>query len=160
MTTTHLPERDRRRRRRVLTRRNVLITIGALLLVFFGISWYFELNPRETGLFDSRVEAGDDLQVTIVDEPIETIEEQYGIDPFSMDAAAREQYLGTRGYDPLNPDAGREERVEDSAATEPESLEGIEPLELESDRDTSRFVIEGGPNGLRVIEKKEEPDEQ
>lgn len=149
--------RDRRRRKRILTKKNVLVTLAVIAVAFIGASIYFEMNPPDEGLFERRrvgevpkIEPGSNRPVT------KSVPKEERADPMLLDAARREQYLGTGMYDPLNPDRPVTVTTTDDSTFSGEETEDLPLLERDSDRKTSRISITGTPGGVR-IEKK--PDQ-
>ena len=155
--TSGIPPRDRRRRKRILTKRNVLIAFVTVVVVFVGISIYFEVNPPEEGLFDQR--RGDEtpaIEIQPRRPTSETIDREGGADPMLLDAARREQYLGTGMYDPLNPDAPPTMTTTDESMPVIEQPDDLPILERDSDRDSSRISITGTPGGVRIEKKRDQ----
>lgn len=148
--------RDRRRKKRILTKKNVLVTLAVIAVAFIGASIYFEMNPPDQGLFERRrVEEVPKIEPRSNRPVTESVPKEEGADPMLLDAARREQYLGTGMYDPLNPDAPVTVTTTDDSTFSVEE-EDLPLLERDSDRKTSRISITGTPGGVR-IEKK--PDQ-
>ncbi|MBW3564239.1 MAG: hypothetical protein KY459_05905 [Acidobacteria bacterium] len=148
--------RDRRRRKRILTKKNVLVTLAVIFVAFIGASIYFEINPPDEGLFERRkVEKVPEIEPQPIRPVTESVPKEEGADPMLLDAARREQYLGTGMYDPLNPDTPVTMTTTDDSTFSVED-EDLPLLERNSDRRTSRISITGTPDGVR-IEKK--PDQ-
>lgn len=92
--------RDRRQRRRYMTRRNVLIALAVVVSVFVIVSIASEFRAPGSGhgrLYMKRTKI---IETAPHQKPVPTIVEApvpsnaRGFDPMSVDAARREQYLG------------------------------------------------------------------
>lgn len=96
---THLPPRDRRRGRRIITLKNFLRLLLAAILLFAGLTLVSnrgKSTPGEYGrLYGKRQPAvgKSEFHPTIVTEA-PPVPEQERADPMLLDAAARSQYLG------------------------------------------------------------------
>lgn len=149
------PERDRRRGRRLLTKRNVLITVVAIVVVFLGISVWSEVSDKarfgKGRLYSSRLNLPDlperrPYEVISGDE----IFSSGGADPMLLDYQRREALLGVQpgmlerqhGIDPDAP------MIDPSDS----SLSAISSNPIETG--TAGVAITGGPEGVR-IEKKQ-----
>ncbi|MGA7616499.1 MAG: hypothetical protein WBX15_15105 [Thermoanaerobaculia bacterium] len=143
---------DRRRRRRIVTLKN----FGWLLLVvtvgFAALSLFEEFrgpaDHRSGRLWNQRVAATTTVpshppEVIVTEEAPQAIPETSTVDPLSLDAARREQILGATPED-LQPDS---EPAGFASSGEPMISGAPQP-----DRN-SRFVIRGGPEGVRLDRK-------
>jgi hypothetical protein len=145
------PPRDRRSRRRLVTKRNVLSVAGVLLVVFIGLSVVNELRGPEEGtfgrLYDHRAPTTEPL--VPIREQAEPLRVKEGVnDPLLSEAARREQLLGITEYvTPHPPSYGEEPTIVPTTPARPLET-GLDPTERE--RRPSRFVISGGSNGVQV----------
>jgi hypothetical protein len=156
--TTPLPPtgtpRDRRSRRRILTKRNLLSVAGVVLLVFIVVSVIGEFRSSSGEgtfgrLYDSR---GPNAEPAVpIREQIEPLAISEGAhDPLLSEAVKREQLLGITEYVTPMPEPYDEPQI--IATTPARPLEtGIPPEERE--RRPSRFVISGGSNGVQVTSR-------
>ncbi len=151
------PERDRRRRRRILTKRNVGITILVLVLAFMAISIWSEVSDKarfgKGRLYSSRTkipELAPRAAYEVV--PEQEISSSRGADPLLLESSRREQLLGVEPgmlerQNGINPDAPMLD-VNDS------SLGGAMGRPVETS--TAEVKITGGPEGVRIEQKKEQ----
>lgn len=149
------PERDRRRRRRILTKRNVGITILVLVLAFMVISIWSEVSDKarfgKGRLYSSRTkipELAPRAPYEVV--PEQEISSSRGADPLLLESSRREQILGVEPgmlerQNGIDPDAQLLD-IGDS------SLAGA--AENRAETGTAEAKITGGPGGVR-IEKKD-----
>jgi hypothetical protein len=158
--TTRTILRDRRSGRRIVTKRNVLRFVIALVLVFIGISIASEFHDEEPGeygrLYERRTRRADvepRKPYTVVQE--NNISDQVGADPMLLEAARRQQYLGVSDADLQRM---REQAMGLNTSTQPAITipagQGI--LETNSDREKPRLEISGGPGGVTVEQKPPE----
>lgn len=149
--------RDRRRKKRILTKKNVFITLGVILVSFVGASIYFEMNPPDEGLFERRrVEEAPKIAPRSARPVNESVPQEGRTDPMLLDAAQREQYLGTGMYDPLNPAVPGTVTTTDDSTFARDETEDLPLLERDSDRRTSRIKMTGTPGGVRVEKKPDQ----
>ena len=160
--TTRTILRDRRRGKRIVTKRNVLWLVISLVVVFIGISivseYFHGREPGEYGrLYERRtrrVDVAPRKPYTVVQE--NHISDQVGSDPMLLEAARRQQYLGVSDADLQKM---REEAMGVTTSTQPAITipggQGI--LETNSDREKPRLEISGGPGGVTVEQKPPTP---
>lgn len=149
------PQRDRRRRKRLLTKRNVFIAVVAIFVLFTAVSVWSEVSDKarfgKGRLYSSRL----NLPELPARQPYavvsgEEISPSSGADPLLLDYARREAMLGVEpgmlerqnGIDPDAPLLGWSE-----------SSLGIAPGQP-STTGTADVAITGGPEGVR-IEKRQ-----
>ena len=138
-----VPIRDRRRRRRLLTVRNVTIASAALVVVFAAITIRSELRdqPPSERLWSRGVVPVEQKPVEIVREERPEIEDHMAADPMLVAPAAREQWLHS---EPTTAAAVDPERVADAVARQKDA--------------DSRVTIVGGPGGVAVVQRdRQEP---
>jgi hypothetical protein len=132
---------ERRRRKRILTKRNIGIGVVVMLVIVAGFNIRSEMRDS-TGddygrLYQRELQKAPVVEPNIVaGSEVAPVDEQASADPFALDAAAREQYLGTT---PLQP-----EPVVSSAVTYvPASTAG-----------ESELKIVGGPDGVTIEQER------
>ncbi|HVR43999.1 MAG TPA: hypothetical protein VMS56_11220 [Thermoanaerobaculia bacterium] len=150
------PERDRRRRKRILTKRNVGIAVLALLVVFFAISILSELRgtPDEGfgRLYRQRTRLPDLPErrpYDVVDDG--EVREQGGVDPLLLDGLRREQILGV--------EPGMLEKQHGVSTELPEPGWGTSPdgRILGEGEVPSGVRITGGPEGVKIERQPDAP---
>jgi hypothetical protein len=98
---THLPLRNRRRGRRVLTLKNFWLALLAVVVIFAGLTLVAnrgKSTPGEYGtLYGAQQPAVNktEFHPAIVTEAPPPVPEQERADPLLLDAAVKAQYLGT-----------------------------------------------------------------
>ena len=149
-------QRDRRRRKRRLTKRNILIGFVSLFVLFLGISVWSEVSDKakhgKGRLYSGRLnvpELPERQPYEVV--PGDEIGSSSGANPMLLEYSRREQILGVepgmleRQYG-INPDAPLLD-PNDSSLT---GIAGSNRVET----GTADVAITGGPEGVR-IEKKQ-----
>ncbi|HVT43380.1 MAG TPA: hypothetical protein VMT00_03225 [Thermoanaerobaculia bacterium] len=135
------PPRDRRRRKRIVTRRNILWAGLALVLAFVFVSLVGELRSDQDGfgrLWQRRI----DRTIDEVDRrPLSetTVATQPSADQLPLDAARREAYLG------IEPPEIREDKWIIEEREDP-----IAGLEIPERPPSGRVAITGDADGLRI----------
>ncbi len=149
------PQRDRRRRKRLLTKRNVLFAIVSVFVLFTAVSVWSEVSDKARfgrgRLFSSRVNLPDlppRQQYAVVTE--DEVSSSPGADPLLLDYGRREALLGVEPgmlerQNGLDPDAPPLDWTESSL--------GVSPGEP-SRTGTAEVAITGGAEGVR-IEKRQ-----
>lgn len=107
-----IPEVERRRRKRFLTRRNFAYAFAIVVAILAGLNIRSEMRkPADEGfgrLYSGELKKAPVVEtVAITERNVAPIDEAASADPFSLDAAAREQYLGRPTLTPepvINPD--------------------------------------------------------
>ena len=150
------PERDRRRRKRILTKKTVGITILVLVLAFVAISIWSEMSDTarfgKGRLYSSRMripELAPREEYDVV--PEQDISASPGADPLLLETGRRESLLGVEPgmlerQHGLNPDAPALDTRDSSFAPSLGSTR--------ASTETAEVAITGGPEGVR-IEKKQ-----
>ena len=141
-TAPQLPFPDRRHGRRFLTKKTVLSTIGVAVVIFLAITIRSEMRGSNEGnygrLYEKQVKKLQPVEPQAM--PVVTeappVAEGASADPFSLDAAAREQYLG-------------DTRLTPAPATASALGYGGEPQ--------SSLRVEGGPDGVTVTNTEPRP---
>jgi hypothetical protein len=138
-----VPAVERRTRRRIVTLRNFGIATVVVLLIIAGFNIRSEMRDT-TGDEDFGRLYGREMKkapavttVPVTERVVAPVDESASADPFSLDAAAREQYLGSPSLTPepvINADA--------ATATIPRG---------ESE---SRVRIVGGPEGVELVQEE------
>lgn len=138
-----VPTVERRTRRRIVTLRNFGIAAVVVLLIIAALNIRSEMRDT-TGdedfgrLYGREMKKTPEVEpVPVTERAIAPVDESASGDPFSLDAAAREQYLGSPSLTPepvINADPG--------AATIPRG---------ESE---SRVRIVGGPDGVELVQEE------
>jgi hypothetical protein len=138
-----VPAVERRSRRRIVTLRNFGIAAVIVLLIIAGFNIRSEMRDT-TGDEDFGRLYGREMKkapavttVPVTERIVAPVDESASADPFSLDAAAREQYLGSPSLTPepvINADA--------ATATIPRG---------ESE---SRVRIVGGPEGVELVQEE------
>jgi hypothetical protein len=142
-----VPIRDRRQSRRILTKRNVLGTLGAFILAFAAITIRSELHhPSGTygRLFGEQVQSDAPAvaqPVAVVTEG--TVPDQTAADPMLVSSGAREQILGVNPQ----PAAPAPAFVPDPAPIAPASIAAP------GDGEHARVAIVGGAEGVTLVQK-------
>lgn len=158
------PQRDRRKRRRIITMRNVAWTALVVFVLFAGFSLWHELNPSSddaSALLDTRKQRVEDQVVREQIPYVDTAEvsEHDPREPMWVERPSQEELLGvdpneqyrSRSSREVEPDSAR---IDPSPALTPRGAD--EPfLEQRSDRDTSRIKITGSGTDVKI----EKPDE-
>ena len=104
--TDHLPPRDRRQRRRILTLRNSIWILGAILVVFGAYSLWNELHPKsDDGLAlleerQQRVENDIVREVTPYVADDERVAELDPRLPISAEPSRKDEFLGVEDPEP------------------------------------------------------------
>lgn len=150
------PQRERRRRRRVLTLRNAGKFAAAVILLFVAVSLVSEFRhrgnePGEYGRLYSRRTRHADLEprkpYTVIDET--SISDETGADPMLLEAARRQQYLGVTDADIAAMRAAANPQTDTTGTMFiPGSNQPV--LQQNSDREKARFEITGGRDGVTV----------
>ncbi|HUP65077.1 MAG TPA: hypothetical protein VM557_07340 [Thermoanaerobaculia bacterium] len=148
------PPRDRRRRRRLLTKRNVGITLAVLLVAFLGISLYFESKSPSDGygrLYRERsmaTELPEPKPFEVVQET--DIHERRGANPLLVEGMRRQEILGVEpGM--LEKQHGVRTREEEQRILLERMGEGS--LQGRQTPDMTDVRIVGGPEGVEVQRK-------
>ena len=149
------PARDRRRRRRLLTKRNVAIGLGVLLVAFLGISLYFESKSSEGygRLYRERAMSTELPEP----KPFEVvqgtdIEERRGANPLLVEGMRRQEILGVEpGM--LEKQHGVRTREEEQRILLERMGEGS--LDGRQTPDLTDVHIVGGPEGVEVQRKNQ-----
>ena len=138
-----LPFPDRRQGRRYLTKKTVLATIGILAVLFLVITIRSEMrgdNGEDYGrLYEKQAQKLQPVEpqaVPVVTEA-EAVSEATSADPFSLDAAKREQYLG------------------DTRLTPPPATAST--IGFGGQQPASSLRVEGGPDGVTVTNTEPRP---
>ncbi|HEY0592959.1 MAG TPA: hypothetical protein VGF40_14395 [Thermoanaerobaculia bacterium] len=151
------PLRDRRRRKRLLTKRNVLITVIAVFVLFTAISVWSEVSDKarfgQGRLYSSRVNLPDlppRHSYAVVSE--EEVSSSAGADPLLLDYSRREAILGVEPgmlerQNGIDPDAPPLDWSESSL--------GVAPGSAPTQTGTAEVAITGGAEGVR-IEKRQD----
>lgn len=142
-----LPFPDRRQHRRYLTKRNVFGAIGILILLFTVITIRSEMRSTPTDEYgrvygkqlNKLPEVTPRAAMPVVAES-SSVPEAASADPFSLDAAAREQYLGDTRLEPAT----------QSAPLSPAGVTIPAPRGVQSD-----VRVEGGPEGVVIVRDRE-----
>lgn len=142
---------DRRRRPRILTKKNSLRAAVAALAIFTTVSIMSEFRgPREGEmgrLYRNRprvAELQPPAPKVVVKEAAPPVADNDFADPLTLEAMKREQLLGV-GADPLDPRQGAQigsEYMESYVPAQPLALDAGE------NRGKARFSIEGGAAGV------------
>lgn len=154
------PPRDRRAGRRILTLKNLYISllVGALVLALVSISSEWRREPAGTygRLYSSRTlpAAPPVPKPEVIRE--QEIPEQATADPMLVNTLPKEQYLGV--VRPLPTAAiATPAAIETPAATAGStSFAAPEEPAVSAVRDGERLVLTGGPDGVRLDVKKEQ----
>ena len=140
-TAPQLPFPDRRQGRRYLTKKTVLGTIGIAAVIFLAITIRSEMrhpNGQDYGrLYEKQVQKLKPVEPQAI--PVVTeapVAEGASADPFSLDAAQREQYLG------------------DTRLTPPPTTASA--LGFGGEQQSS-LRVEGGPDGVTVTNTEPRP---
>jgi hypothetical protein len=138
----NVPYPDRRQSKRIVTLRNFRNFALIVLALFAVISIASELrNPGEADfgrLYGREVAKVPETEAKSVESavvPAEPVDETASADPFLLQSAAREQYLGVN--EPLEP------------VVTPAPVEAPTPLP----RETARIEISGDANGVAIVQK-------
>lgn len=136
-----VPIRDRRRRKRLLTVRNVTGAIIALLVVFAAITIRSELRdkPADERLWSRTIVPVEQKPVEVVREETPEIEDHMAADPMLVAPAAREQWLHDA---PM------------TASAAPVDERRLDPAMTRQEGAGSRVVIVGGPEGVAVVQRE------
>ena len=152
---TAAPVRDRRKRKRLVTKRTVGITIALVLAVFLAISIYFEIRAPKSGagsfgrLYSQRTntpELPERAPYTVIPEQ-EVSGGQTGADPMLIDGMRREKFLG------VEPGMLEKKFGINTETADPRLGGGIAAVDPRL-RDGS-VRITGGPEGVRIEEKEQ-----
>ena len=142
-TAPQLPFPDRRQGRRILTKKTVLSTIGIAGVIFLAITIRSEMR-RPSGedygrLYEKQVQKLQPVEPQAMPAVTEAqpVAEGASADPFSLDAANREQYLG------------------DTRLTRAPSTASA--LGHTGDQQQSSLRVEGGPDGVTVTNTEPRP---
>lgn len=145
------PPRDRRRGRRYFTRRNVLIVVGFVVVVFAAVSLISELRKPAEGeygrLYDRRTIETDvepRAPMEVINES--SISDQGSADPMLLDGVRREEYLGVTP-EMLEQQTSSVYTAPSTPAIPPGSAR--RPLD-EARKNNSSVVITGGPDGVQL----------
>lgn len=147
------PLRDRRKRKRLVTKRTVGITIALVLAVFLAISIYFEITAPKSGsgsfgrLYSQRTqtpELPERAPYTVI--PEQEIRGQAGADPMLIDGMRREKFLG------VEPGMLEKKFGINTETADPRLGGGIAPVDPRLREGSVR--ITGGPEGVRIEEKE------
>jgi hypothetical protein len=136
-----VPFVERRRGRRYLTKRNFGWFALAILLVVAGFNIRSEMRARATeeyGRLYGRTMKGAPAPeaMAVTEAEIAPVDEAASADPFALDAARREQYLGRPQLEPV-------------PLVEPEA---IPPAPVEPVPMTSEVRVVGGPEGVALVQ--------
>ena len=136
-----VPFVERRRGRRYLTLRNFGFALLAVALVIAGFNIRSEMrgtSSEEFGrLYGREMKKGPSPEATVVTEAeVAPVDEAPSADPFALDAARREQFLGTPTLEPV-------------PLLEPSAVP-TEPLIPATSQTTSDVRIVGGPEGVTL----------
>jgi hypothetical protein len=143
----NLPFPDRRQHRRFLTKRNVFGAIGILILLFTLITIGSEMRSTPTDEYgrvygkqlNKLPEVTPRAAMPVVTES--SVPEAASADPFSLDAAAREQYLGDTRLEPATQSAPLSPAGVTIPAPRPVGQSGVR--------------VEGGPEGVVIVRDQE-----
>lgn len=147
------PVRDRRKRKRLVTKRTVGITLALVLAVFLAISIYFEIRAPESGsgsfgrLYSQRThtpELPERAPYTVIPEQ-EVRSSQTGADPMLIDGMRREKFLG------VEPGMLEKKFGINTETADPRLGGGIAPADPRLSEGSVR--ITGGPEGVRIEDK-------
>lgn len=144
-----VPIRDRRQSRRILTKRNVLGTLGVGILAFAVITIRSEMHHPSGSygrLFGEQVTvepAAPRQPVTVVTEG--TVHDATAADPMLVSSGAREQILGVQPQ-PAAP-APAPAFVPEPVAVAPASIAAT------GDGEHARVAIVGGADGVKLVQQ-------
>lgn len=140
--------RDRRQGRRYLTRKNVIGSFIALLLAFLVVSLYSERQGASKGefrrLYKSRISDAQPVPPPKVETVAEAPIPEGSVDPLSLRDASTSADLGLTA-----PPLTGEPTTTVATSTTP-LPPGVEHLRLNSNRESSRISISGGPEGVQI----------
>jgi hypothetical protein len=148
-----VPVRDRRRRKRLVTKRTVGITIALVLAIFLAISIYFEMRTPASGsgsfgrLYSLRTqtpELPERAPYTVI--PEREVRGQAGADPMLIDGMRREKFLG------VEPGMLEKKFGINTETADPRLEGGTTPADPRLREGSVR--ITGGPEGVRIEEKE------
>lgn len=136
---------DRRRRKRILTLRNVRNAFLVLLVIVAGMNIRSEMRePKDDDfgrLYERELSKAPVVEAEVVtDRNIAPVDEAASADPFSLESAAREQYLGRPTFEPVP----LLEPAPIVRAGDPASRDGAAD---------SRVKIVGGPEGVELVQE-------
>ena len=138
-----VPAVERRSRRRIMTLRNFGIAAVVVVLIIAGLNIRSEMRDT-TGDEDFGRLYGREIKkapavtpVPVTERVVAPVDESPSADPFSLDAAAREQYLGTPSLTP-----------EPVITTNP-----VVPVIPQGESET-RVRIVGGPEGVELVKEE------
>jgi hypothetical protein len=150
---THLPPRDRRSGRRILTLRNagkVGLVMLALLTVFvIGSNWLDRSPGRNGRLVQQQLPPAPVAKFQLRPIVEGSIPDTEHGDAMSLDAAARSQYLGA---DPLALKKEAETKAANERAKAAEQSFGVTPAEAPI-HNGQHIAIVGDANGVAVVKK-------
>lgn len=135
-----VPVIERRRRKRIMTLRNFGFFILAVLVIIAGFNIRSEMRDstgEEYGrLYGREIKKNPEITPEVVAErPVAPVDESVSADPFALDSARREQYLGSPTLEPVP-------LVDvNTASIAPPPQSG----------DSVRIV--GGPEGVALVQK-------
>jgi hypothetical protein len=152
----HLPPRDRRRGKRILTLRNGVKALIAAAVVFAAVSLWFELRSRQgdgLALFQTRTQQQIDEDLIVREAPpVRKVDERVR-SPIYVERPRTEEVLG------VEPDAFQREqspRQDEPLSGGTVLRGGDEPLlERESAQRDSRIKISGDSTGVKIEKKPE-----
>jgi hypothetical protein len=158
---THLPPRDRRRRKRVLTLRNVKIFALVAAIAFVALMVTAEIFHRSTKgrygrLFGSQVAGSEIMPHYQAPEPVQegSIADDDRADALLVEPAARSQFLGADPGKQRTAAAKPGPVVTATAKPKPASQDtfGVKP-EAAPLRNGQHVAIVGGADGVAVVRK-------
>lgn len=147
------PVRDRRKRKRILTKKTVGITLAAIIAIFVAVSAWFEWKAPEAGsgsfgrLYSQRTRVPDLPERTpyaVI--PEQEIRGQGSADPMLIDGMRRERFLG------VEPGMLEKKFGINTETADPRLGGGIAPADPRLRQGSVR--ITGGPEGVKIEEKE------